>query len=351
MKCAITLNTIETRVRALRQLLCLSNSDRTAFFDSYTAFETANAVCSRSDFRNGVALRPLLTEGDERIVAYYKVLNLICALGCVEKMYIPPVIDETLTLQENQCLFEALMANDIKANKMQDRESRVLELGCGRGRIAENMSRNFGPRTTVVGMNIDASQLEEANAWAAKQERTACLEFHEADFNKEWAFPDGSFAGIYAVQPLTYAVSLEHVFREAYRVLEAGGRICILDAVLLDKFDSSNKEHMDMISPVRQLLGMGGAWHHSYWSSALEAAGFHVEYNDDVSLNKTQAPLIRSAESDYKNISKLVGLASCVGAPHLPAMMDRFARHTEAFVEMDSQRLITTSWYICAIKV
>ena len=46
------------------------------------------------------------SEDEQRIVNYYSVLNHLCAIGEVEKMYIPAVIDKTKGIFENQILFE-----------------------------------------------------------------------------------------------------------------------------------------------------------------------------------------------------------------------------------------------------
>jgi len=335
---------LSTRARALFSLLRLPAKDRAQFFESYTAFSTDDAVCDLSDFDAKHPLVPLLNGGDPRIVSYYNVLNLICALGSVEKMYIPPVLDESASLRSNQLLFEKRMADDLGLGPY----TRVLELGCGRGRISANLASTTG--ASVTGINIDPSQIAEADAWARRTGLEAQLSFLTLDFNEKWPFADASFDAVYAIQPLTYSVSLLHIFSEAFRVVKPGGKVAILDCVLLDGFSRHKPEHMRLISPTRQLLGMGGAWHVGYWEAALREAGFSLEASRDLSLNQTQTPLIRRAEKSYRHVSALVGLCALLGASYMKALMKRFAKHTEDFVRMDQQGLLTTSWYMLATR-
>ena len=339
---------VPTRLKALIQLIRLDDDAKNKFFESYSAFETTNAVCSREDFLKGAPLKPLLTEGDNRIMAYYHVLNLICALGCVEKMYIPPVAKANLSLEENQILFERALAQDLNLvdNNGAGGVKHALELGCGRGRIAQHIHAFSGAH--VAGINIDPSQVKEANdhARATRSGNT----FLEADFNRRLPFPDGHFDAVYAVQPLTYATSLCGLFKDVRRVLKKGGRFCMLEAVLLDAYDGTNDEHVALVSPTRQLLGMGGAWHHAYFTHALSTSGFDILHSGDISENQTQVPLIRKAEQSYAGVAKGVKHLKCAGGKHLTPMLERFARNTEAFVKMDVMGLLTTSWYIFAIK-
>ena len=92
----------------------------------------------------------------ENTVNYYKVLNHLCAVGEVEKMYIPPVMDPSLNIFENQLLWEEAMAERLNLVP----GSRVLDMGCGRGRVAHHVASYSGAH--VTGLNIDRTQVHMA---------------------------------------------------------------------------------------------------------------------------------------------------------------------------------------------
>ena len=51
-------------------------------------------------------------EIQKKLIDYYSVLNHLCALGQVEKMYIPPAMDLSVSIMANQVLLEQKMARD-----------------------------------------------------------------------------------------------------------------------------------------------------------------------------------------------------------------------------------------------
>lgn len=65
-----------TRLSALRRLYTLDQSEIDAFMDAYRLFD--------GDLSNRNGKR------EEQIIDYYNILNHLCSLGTVEKMYFPP---------------------------------------------------------------------------------------------------------------------------------------------------------------------------------------------------------------------------------------------------------------------
>ena len=130
-----------TSLRALMAIYTLPDHDVKDFLASYELFDQER-VSGSHDVEN--------------TVKYYKVMNHLSALGEVEKMYIPPVLDPTLSVFENQLLWEESMSHRLDLGP----GSRVLDLGCGRGRIAHHVARHSGAH--VTGLNIDQSQLRIA---------------------------------------------------------------------------------------------------------------------------------------------------------------------------------------------
>src|SRR5215468_7264235 len=114
----INIDRARTRLRALHALYTLSQEDIDRFMDSYALFD--------GDWSNQNGKR------EAQIVDYYRVLNHLCALGNVEKMYIPPILDPAAGVTGNQVLFEQKMSRDIDVK----RGDQVLDIGCGRGRVA-----------------------------------------------------------------------------------------------------------------------------------------------------------------------------------------------------------------------
>jgi sterol 24-C-methyltransferase len=88
--------------------------------------------------------------------SYYSVLNHLCALGDVEKMYIPPLMDRKVSVLDNQLLYEESVARDVALKPTY----KVLDLGCGRGRVTAHMSSYSGAQ--VTGLNIDPDQVAQA---------------------------------------------------------------------------------------------------------------------------------------------------------------------------------------------
>jgi sterol 24-C-methyltransferase len=171
----------------------------------------------------------------KKLVDYYCVLNHLCAIGQVEKMYIPPAIDLSKSIIGNQALFEKRMSRDLGLVQ----GNRVLDIGCGRGRVANHVASTTGAQ--VTGMNIDLDQLESAKRFALGSGMEKQCQFQRADLNETLPFPDNSFDSIYEIQVVfSLAKDPEKVFKEIHRVLKPGGKFACLEWVRLKEYDPKN---------------------------------------------------------------------------------------------------------------
>ncbi|KAF5388620.1 hypothetical protein D9757_004835 [Collybiopsis confluens] len=281
------------------------------------------------------------------LVSYYSVLNHLCALGEVEKMYIPPVMSIRAGILDNQLLYEESVARELGL-KFGDK---VLDLGCGRGRVAAHMSKYTGAR--VTGLNIDADQLSSARAFAAK--RNLPLEFIQQDFNAlPLALESQSFDAFYQIQALSLCKDLPATFKEIHRVLKPGAKISLLDWVSLPAYDPANSEHAELMRRIKPLIGAVGTPTVDKLHQALEKAGFRVlqSGNASVDADGLQAPLIERADGYFRRLQALVmALVKIHVLPaHFKTLMKRLTKDGEAFVKADRMRLITTSYHILAEK-
>jgi len=286
-------------------------------------------------------------EIQKKLVDYYSVLNHLCALGQVEKMYIPPAMDLSANIIENQKLFERRMMRDLGIQK----SSRVLDIGCGRGRVASHVASETG--AAVTGMNIDANQLDSARKYALGNGLAKQCQFKQWDMNDlPLPFDDQAFDFVYQVQAFSLSKDLEKLFKDIYRMLKPGGRLSCLDWVHLDKYDAANPEHADLMKRIKPLIGAIGTPSVKKFEELLKKAGFEIVISENASIDGLQAPLIENADKFFTRAASMIKLfVKCKVLPeHFQALFDRLTKDGEAFVQADRLRLVTTSYYIVAEK-
>lgn len=336
---------LTTVLKSLKTLYTLPPQKVEAFLDSYVIYDHDWADEERLIAELGPNYGQVM---QKKIVDYYSVLNHLCSVGQVEKMYIPPAMDLSASIIANQKLFEKMMCEDLGLSSAH----KVLDLGCGRGRVASHMAQMSGAH--VTGMNIDMDQLLQARKFAAGNGLSKRVEFVQGDVNViPYAFPSESFDNIYQVQCLfSLAKDLGKTFKEVHRLLKPGGKFGCLDWVSLDAYDPKNPHHADLMKRVKPLIGAIGT--HTIESSTrlLREAGFEILKNENASIDGLQAPLIQNADKFFTRVTQLIHF--CVKYKILPAhfkpLFDRLVKDGEAFVEADRMRLFTTSHYIVARK-
>lgn len=134
-------------LRSMWKLFFLSEEHMERFLDSYDVFSMEweeRLADNPEDFR----------ETSRKVGDWYSVVNLLCAIGQIEKMYIPPRLDAAKGVHANQILFERMLAEDLRVGP----GDTVLELGCGRGRVAHHVHSLTG--AALVGFNVDESDRE-----------------------------------------------------------------------------------------------------------------------------------------------------------------------------------------------
>tara|TARA_B110000444_G_scaffold254278_1_gene286506 strand:- start:3196 stop:3999 length:804 start_codon:yes stop_codon:yes gene_type:complete len=184
-------------------------------------------------------------------------------------MYIPPEYDSNKSIQENQELHEKNIAKSLNVKP----NSKILEVGCGCGRISNFISKETN--SYVYGININKKHIEDAINFSKKEKNDKTF-FKYGDFNEPIEFEDNFFDAIYVVQPLTYCNNLDNLFKEFRRVLKPNGKIVLGDYVLLDNFDKNNEKDLERGLNVRGITAGGGLWHSKYWEKAAEDAGFKI---------------------------------------------------------------------------
>ncbi|OJJ79791.1 class I SAM-dependent methyltransferase [Aspergillus glaucus CBS 516.65] len=278
--------------------------------------------------------------------SYYGVLNHLCALGDVEKMYVPPFMSRKASVLENQLLYEVSITRDLQLKP----GDRVLDLGCGRGRVAAHMSAVSGAH--ITGLNIDPNQIAQARDFNTKQGFTE-NKFVEQDFNVlPLPFADSSFDAFYQIQAFSLSKDLRKLCAEIFRVLKPGARFSMLDWVSFDAYDSNNPEHEALMRRVKPLIGAVGTPTPKLLEDALSDAGFSVVRSDNASIDGLQAPLIETVDTYFRTMRGVILALVKVRVlpPHFKTLINRLCMDGEAFVEMDYKRLITTSYRIIAQK-
>lgn len=335
---------VKTILNSFKVLYSLPSEKLDAFLNSYNIYD--------HDWVNKDQLvkdmgEDYYSEVKRKLIDYYCVLNHLCSLGQIEKMYIPPAIDLSKGIIANQDLYEEKMSRDLGVFGP---EKKILDIGCGRGRVAAHVASFTG--SNVVGINIDSDQLESAKTFAQKKGFNEQCTFQMADLNEiPFPFPDNSFDGIYHVQVFSYSKDLKSLCKELNRILKPGGKIACLDWVRL-KYDATNPEHEELMKRIKPLIGAIGTPSVDEYVDALRSGGFKVLTNENASINGLQAPLIENADRFFTRLSKLIKfLVRWKVLPrHFQALFDRLTKDGEAFVQADRMGLVTTSHYIVAQK-
>ncbi|KAH7143782.1 S-adenosyl-L-methionine-dependent methyltransferase [Dactylonectria macrodidyma] len=277
--------------------------------------------------------------------AYYSVLNHLCSLGDVEKMYIPPLMDMKASVLENQLLNEEDIAHEVGLGP----GMRVLDLGCGRGRVAAHMTSISGAQ--IVGLNIDSDQIAQAREFNGALGFGNQFVVHDQN-DLPLPFADESFDAFYEIQALSLCKDPSILFKEVYRVLKPGAKFLLLDWVSLPAYNPENVKHAGLMRRVKPLIGAVGTPTPTSLENALKDAGLILKKSDNPSIDGLQAPLIDKVDIYFRSLRHIIhGLTKVHLLPqHFTTLIDRLCLDGQAFVEMDNLRLITTTYRIVAQK-
>jgi len=325
---------LSTTLKALHACMTMPEEHVENFIKSYALFD--KEVCD-SD------------EDWKMIVDYYTVVNQLCAVGDVEKMYIPPVMDLSLGIFGNQLKWEEegmVDKLDIGPGK------KVLDVGCGRGRIMHHVASYSGAH--VTGLNIDKGQIKMGKDYA---EATGLLDkqlsFLEGNYNKKLPFADNTFDALYHVQALSYAQDLPILMKELYRVIKPGAKISMLDWFKLPAYKPEDPHHKKLLRDVKMVIGAVRTPAPEDYDIAMKAAGFEILFSGEASKDGGhQWPLVMQADAFYTNVKSIVDFLTQwkIIPGHFKRLLERLTEGGESFVEADKMGLFTTSWQIIAQK-
>lgn len=335
---------LKTILQSFAALYCLSRKDVDAFLGAYCIFDHEWADEAKLKQSMG---ENYYQEVKKRIVAYYHVLNHLCALGPLEKMYVPPVMDLARNIIANQELFEQKMSRDLGIKQ----GDRVLDIGCGKGRVASHIASITAAE--VVGVNIDLGQLESARRFACHKGLNHQCQFQAADLNDApLPFAANSFDAIYEIQAFSYARDLDELCGDLYRLLKPGGKVACLDWVQLPAYDATNPRHVDLMNRIKPLIGAIGTPTPEVYIDCMKKAKFKICVSENASINGIQAPLFENAEQFFRHLARLLQLMVrfSVLPEHFEVLFDRLRKDGEALIEADRERLVTTSYYLVAQK-
>jgi sterol 24-C-methyltransferase len=255
---------IKTSFIGIKRLITLSKEDKQACIDAYKFFQ-----------RMQDGEKTETADETKAVAAYYKVLNNMLSVFDLEKLYIPPQLDDSQGLYGNQLLCEQALLHEL--NLSNPTSSHLLDMGCGRGRIAHYFASLTGGE--VSGYNIDPNQIENADDWAKETSMSDRLHFKVGDHHKPLDYDSESFDGCFSIQavwPFFKKEELDSCAQEMFRVLKPGSRYACSEYLLSPYFDWTNEEHTSLHKSYLPTLAATQSMYPADVCSALERAGFKI---------------------------------------------------------------------------
>ena len=329
---------IKTALGGLKRLAKLSDDDKQACIDAYKFFQR---------MQSGEQTE---TAAETKAVAdYYKVLNNLLSVFDLEKLYIPPQLDESQGLYGNQLLVEQDVLKELDLKD--PNRSHLLDMGCGRGRVSYHFATLTGGQ--VSGYNIDPNQIESAIDWAAECGMSDRLHFKVGNHHEPLEYEPGSFDGCFsfqAVWPFFKKEELDDHAGEMFRVLKAGARYACSEYLLTPHFDWDNEEHVNLHKAYLPTLAATQSMYPADVCAALERAGFRVVAS---APSKSAAwPICEQKRDLILSGRKLIRALEAIRIlpPWVEESLDLLQSGGEAWTLAEKAKIADLNWRIVAEK-
>ncbi len=189
--------------------------------------------------------------------------------------------------------------NPVALASLQEGET-VLDLGSGAGFDCFLASAKVGKQGKVIGVDMTPEMLEKARNNAEKGGYSN-VEFRLGEI-ENLPVADGTVNAIISNCVINLSPDKRRVFKEAYRVLQPGGRLMVSDIVLLKEIPEAIRNSIEAY-----VSCIGGAETKEKYLSAIADAGFtEVEILDETGF---PAEFITS-EPDVQDMIKKMGLSA-----------------------------------------
>jgi sterol 24-C-methyltransferase len=230
-------------------------------------------------------------------------------------------------------------------------ESRLLDIGCGRGRIAHHLATLSGGK--VSGFNIDAYQVGNAREYAAAEGMSGRLDFKQGDHHKRFQYEDASFSGAYSVQaiwPFFKVHELDSVARELFRVLKPGARYSCSEYLLTPHFDWNNAEHVELHRLFLPTLAATQSNYPADVTDALQRAGFSLITS--MPSARPSWPLTDQKTDLYILMRSVVQVLTAIGLSPawLDTLMTQLLLGGQAWAEAEKMKIADLNWEIVVEK-
>ncbi len=324
---------LRDRLGALAGLWKLTDAQVEVYMNTYGELFVDSPENTKTDYENGVPMQGYKQGSSEELEQLYVIMHLLCTLGSVEKMYMPPTLDPNRSVMDNQILLEEKMAKALNAGP----GDKVLELGCGCGAIADSIGSFTG--STMYGQNIDKTQIEKSWTNPVLQKEN----FTVGDFNEPLPYDDNMFDAVYAIQPMTYVSDPDFTLKEVFRILKPGGKFGFNDVAALDAYDRENPAHKLLIQHTRELTVFGGFWHYKYWEDTFRKAGFDI-------LESYEQPAVECIKKEVLLYDKYEAVTSFLSTIRVMPkkifkLLRRMHANAESYIKAEEEELLTLNWY------
>jgi len=106
----------------------------------------------------------------------------------------------------------------------------------------------------------------------------------------QMSFPENTFDAVYAIEATVHAPSLEGVYSQIFRVLKPGGVFGVYEWLMTDEYDASNAHHREICHGIEVGDGISQMVRISEGLRAIKAAGFELEFHEDLAQRSDEIP-------------------------------------------------------------
>lgn len=117
------------------------------------------------------------------------------------------------------------------------------------------------------------------------------------------SFPANTFDAVYAIEATVHAPSLEGVYSQIFRVLKPGGVFGVYEWLMTDNYDNDDPKNREIRLGIEQGDGISNMVKISEALAAIKAAGFSLEFHEDLADRPDARPWYYPLAGDLGMVS------------------------------------------------